>query len=155
MRYQDQLVRQTQKALDDIARAARAVPEDKADWSPGGEARSVLSQMQELATGGAWFLPIIKDRTVPLFDEHARQEAAKLREKYSTVDECVEAARQSTSDLCQSIQAFPDAELEEEMTLPFGTYTMADLLAFHYWNLVYHFGQINQIQLLLGDKRMH
>jgi len=25
----------------------------------------------------------------------------------------------------------------------------------HAWNLAYHQGQINQIQLLLGDKQMH
>ena len=44
------------------------------------------------------------------------------------------------------------------MSLPFGggmTVSMADVLMMHYWNATYHLGQINQIQLMLGDKAMH
>ena len=75
-----------------------------------------------------------------------------------TVDECVEEARRTTSELCRSIMDFPDQGLEEEVTLPFGqglTLSMADLLYLHAWNLTYHHGQINQIQLMLGDHEMH
>jgi len=158
MRYQDQIVRATQKALDDVCRAALSVPADKTNWSPMGEARSVLSQMQEIATSGAWFLPIIRDGIAPEFGEHARREAVKLRESFDTVEKCVEAARDSTTALCQAIAAFPEDDLEDEMRLPFGggvTMTKADLLALPQWNMVYHLGQINQIQLMLGDREMH
>ena len=158
MRYQDQVVRATQKALDDVCRAAQSVPEDKLEWVPMGDVRSVLSQMQEVATAGAWFVPLVRDRKQPEFDEHARKEAVRIRRSYDTLDKCVEAARTSTSDLCQAIAAFPEAALEEEMTLPFGggvVMTMADVLGMHNWNLVYHLGQINQIQLMLGDRDMH
>ncbi len=158
MRYQDQVVRATQKALDDVCRAALSVPPDKLEWVPMGDVRTVLSQMQEVATAGSWFLPIVRDRTQPEFDEHARREAVRLRKSYDTVEKCVEAARNSTSDLCMAIAAFPDSALEEEMRLPFGggvVMTMADVLGMHQWNLVYHLGQINQIQLMLGDREMH
>lgn len=158
MRYQDQVVRATQKALDDVCRAAQSVPEDKIEWIPMGDARSVLSQMQEVATAGAWFIPLVRDRKQPEFDEHARKEAIKIRQSYDTLDKCIEAARNSTSDLCQAIAAFPESALEEEMNLPFGggvVMTMADVLGMHNWNLVYHLGQINQIQLMLGDREMH
>jgi hypothetical protein len=33
--------------------------------------------------------------------------------------------------------------------------TFAEILSLHHWNMVYHLGQINQIQLILGDKVMH
>ncbi len=158
MRYQDQVVRATQKALDDVCRAALSVPADKLEWVPMGDVRTVLSQMQEVATAGSWFLPIVRDRRQPEFDEHARKEAVRLRKSYDTVEKCVEAARNSTSDLCIAIAAFPDSDLEDEMRLPFGggvVMTMADVLGMHQWNLVYHLGQINQIQLMLGDKEMH
>lgn len=158
MRYQDQVVRSTQKALDDICRAALAIPEDRADWSPQGEARPVLSQMQEIAVQAGWFLPIIRDQQVPEFDEHARTQAALLRQSYDTIAKCVEAARNSVGELCGVISAFPDADLEDEMRLPFGggvTMTMADILSLPAWNMVYHLGQINQIQLMLGDPEMH
>ena len=57
-----------------------------------------------------------------------------------------------------AISDFPEGKLDEEITLPFGggmTMTMADLLGLPYWNTVYHLGQINQIQLMLGDREMH
>ena len=158
MRYQDQVVRATQKALDDVCRAALALPSDRLDWVPMGEARPVLSQMQEVATAGTWFIPIIRDRMVPEFDEHARKEALRLRKSYDTIEKCVEGARNSTSELCQAIADFPDSALEDEMRLPFGggvLMTMADVLVMHHWNMVYHLGQINQIQLMLGDREMH
>ncbi len=158
MRYQDFVVRQTHKALDDICRAAQAVPDDKADWAPGGDARSALNQMQEIATAGRWFLPVVADRAVPSFDEHARRESAALRQSYDTIAKCVQAARESTSALCMAIAVYPDDQLEDEIALPFGggtTMTMAEVLALHAWNMVYHLGQINQIQLMLGDREMH
>ncbi len=158
MRFQDQVVRSTQRALDDVCRAALAVPAEKVEWVPLGDVRSVLSQMQEIATAGNWFLPIVKDRKPPEFDEHARKEAMRLRQSFDTVEKCVEAAKDSTSNLCRAISAFPDSALEEEMRLPFGggiTMTGADILGMHQWNMVYHLGQINQIQLMLGDRDMH
>jgi hypothetical protein len=158
MRYQEQIVRMTQKALDDVCRAALAVEPDKVDWTPGGEARSVLSQMQEIAMAGKWFLPIIRDREVPEFGGHAQREAVRLRKSYDSLEKCVDGARATTSDLCTAILEFPDEHLEHEMQVPFAggaVMTMADLIAMHYWNTVYHLGQINQIQLLLGDKEMH
>jgi uncharacterized damage-inducible protein DinB len=158
MRYQDQVVRSTHKALEDVVRAARAVPEERLDWSPGGEARSVLNQMQEIATAGAWFLPVVRDGHVPEFDEHARREAARIRQSYDTLEKCIEAARQTTGELCRAIAAVPDERLEVEMRLPFGggmNVTMADLLGMHAWNMIYHLGQINYVQLMLGDREMH
>lgn len=147
----------TQKALGDICRAAEAVPEDQADWSAGGEARSVLNQMQEIATSGTWFLPIVESGVVPVFDKEAGKEHTKFRKTLTSLAECVAEARQSTSELCQAIMAFPDSDLEKEVTLPFGigSTTMADVLTMHHWNMVYHLGQINQVQLILGDREMH
>ncbi len=148
----------TQKALDDVCRAALSVPDEKRDWSPGGEARTVLGQMQEIAEAGRWFLPIIRDRTTPEFDEHAKKEAVRLRKLHDCVERCIESARESTSELCQAILHVPDEVLEDEIFMPFGggmTMTVADLIGMHAWNMTYHLGQINQIQLMLGDREMH
>jgi uncharacterized damage-inducible protein DinB len=158
MRYQDQVVKATYKALEDVCRAAKAVPEDKADWAPMGEARSVLSQMQEIAVAGNWFLPIVREGKMPEFDEHARRESIRLRRSFDTIDKCIEAAQTSTAELCQAISEFSDDQLERELSLPFGGGTvmsMADVLALHSWNMIYHLGQINYVQLMLGDREMH
>jgi uncharacterized damage-inducible protein DinB len=158
MRFQDHVVRTTQKAVDDVIRAAQAVPADHIDWTPMGSARSVLSQMREIATTADFFLPIVQEGTVPVFDEHARREAIRIRQSHDTLEKCVEGARRGVSELCQAISAFPDSRLEEEISMPFGggvTMTMSEVLALPSWNMVYHLGQINQIQLMLGDRDMH
>jgi hypothetical protein len=53
-----------------------------------------------------------------------------------------------------AIIAFPEAEMNDEITLPWGTYTLAAVMGFPAWNLNYHFGQINYIQTLYGDFSM-
>jgi hypothetical protein len=157
MRYQDQVVKLTQKALDDICRAALAIPEDRLEWAPQGAARHVLNQMQEIATSGTWFLPIVESGLIPVFDDETRQEHTRFRRTMSSLDACINEARESTGQLCQAIIAFPDKDLNKEVVFPFGAgkTTMADILVMHHWNLVYHLGQINQIQLMLGDEVMH
>lgn len=158
MRFTYQLVKMTQKSVDDVCRAAEAIPEDREDWCPGGIARSALSQMQELATQGPWYIPIIREGIVPQFDSEDRQRAVETRASFDSIAKCVQEVRSSTSDLCQAIASFPESRFDEEVVLPFGggiTVTMADVLALPHWNLVYHLGQINQIQLLLGDAVMH
>ncbi|RYG47682.1 hypothetical protein EON79_06645, partial [bacterium] len=72
MRLQDYLVSVTQGALDDVCRAAQAVPADRIDWSPGGEARSVLEQMREVATGAELFAPLVAGEEMPDFSAHMR-----------------------------------------------------------------------------------
>jgi len=157
MRYQDQVVKLTQKALDDVCRAAAAVPDDRLDWVPMGSVRSALNQMQEIATSATWFIPVVESGVVPHFDAETAANHTRFRRTMETLDACVAEARQSTGHLCQAIIAFPDKDLDKEVTMPFGagTTTMADVLQMHYWNLVYHLGQINQIQLMLGDRSMH
>lgn len=158
MRYQDHIVRTTQKALEDVVRAALALPADKAEWVPMGAARSALSQMQEIATTASFFLPLILDGEMPMFDEHARNEAVRIRQSNDSIEKCVQAARHSISELCQAISHFPSDQLEEEISLPFGggtTMTKAELLGLPTWNMIYHLGQINQLQLMLGDTVMH
>lgn len=158
MRLQDQVVRLTQRALADVIRAAEAVPADKLEWVPMGLARSVLHQMQEIAVSGQWFVPILRDRKVPEFNEHAMRESRKLMAANDTLDKCIDSARAGTSELCLLISSFPTEALEDELVLPFGggtRMTMADILLLHHNNMVYHLGQINSVQLMLGDKEMH
>ncbi|MCB8933139.1 MAG: hypothetical protein M9921_00210 [Fimbriimonadaceae bacterium] len=158
MRFQDQAVRMTQRALDDICRAARAVPEDKREWVPMGAARSVLDQMQEIAAAAPWFLPILRERKMPVFDAHAKREAVRLRQTHATVEDCILAAQSHTALLCGVIESMEDEHLEEEIELPFGggmKLSLADVCMLHHNNMQYHLGQINQIQLMLGDREMH
>lgn len=158
MRYQDQVVKVTYKALDDVCRAAMALPAEHQSWAPQGHARSALDQMREIATQAQLFLPLIRDRAVPDFTGHAMRETMRLRQSFATVEECAEAARADLASLSAAIATVPDSVLEMELDLPFGggmRMTMADIVMLPYWNLVYHLGQINFLQLMLGDREMH
>lgn len=156
------MVKMTQRALDDICRAALALPPEAVEWTAGGESRSALDQMREIAQSAVWLLPLILEKNAAEFAKHPDKEPGHRRmpetEGLGTVQACVEAARRSTSELCKAITNAPTRLLEEEIRLPFGgglVMTFADLLGMHYWNLVYHLGQINQIALAHGDKEMH
>lgn len=152
MRLQDQIVKITQHALDDVCRAALALPEEKRNWSPGGNARSALSQMREIAATPGVMLPILHGAA------SAKHEHGKPPHAPETLEKCVDMARSEFGKMCQAISSFPDLRMDEEIQTPFGeesVMTMADALMLPYWNVVYHLGQINQIQLLLGDTEMH
>lgn len=158
MRYQDQLVRQTQKALDDVCRSALAVSDDKRDWSPGGAARSVLDQMRELAVAIDWLKPIALDGEVPSFTDHDRLAMREASARLATVEDCVEQARVQVAEWCGIVANFPDERLMDEVVMPFGggmRMNLADVLGLPAWNMTYHLGQIAFIQLLLGDRAMH
>src|SRR5271165_6369603 len=156
------MVKMTQRAVDDICRAALALPPDAVEWSAGGEARSALDQMREVAQSAAWLLPLVLEQNAAAFAQHPDKTAGHRHmpkaNGLDTIAECVEGTRKTTSDLCKAIAAAPDGRLEDELKLPFGgglVMTFADLLGMHYWNLVYHLGQINQIALAHGDREMH
>ena len=158
VRYQDQIVKQTQRALDSVLRAVEALPEDKRDWKPEETSRSALNQLQEIAMAPGMFVELIEEGSVPEFDDHALQERERIRQGIDTFEKCREASMEGTSRICQVISEFPDERLEDEVTLPFGggmVMTMADVLGLHAWNLTYHLGQINYIQTMLGDLEMH
>ena len=156
MRFQDHTVGRTQRALDDLVRAARAIPRERLDWSPGGAARSALAQMREIAQTGERFLPLIVGDARGFEGHAAREEAAA--EGTDDLDALVTRARAGVAELCRAIVAIPDEALEREITLPFGggtVMTLADALGLPAWNMTYHLGQINLIGLMLGDRRMH
>ena len=156
MRFQDHIVGRTQRALDDVVRAARAIPADQLDWNPGGAARSTLAQMREIAQTGERFLPLIVGDARG-FEGHAAREESAI-DGTENLDMLVRQAREGVADLCQAIVAIPDSSLDKEITFPFGggiVMTLTDALGLPSWNMIYHLGQINLIGLILGDRRMH
>jgi len=144
--------------LEDVLRAAAALPPDRLAWQPAETSRSALNQLQELAVSASWFLPILSEGHFPEFGDHARRETERIRESLDTLEKCRDQARDGTAQLCQAIAQFPDGRLEDEILVPFGggmTLTMADVLGLHAWNLTYHLGQINYLQTMIGDREMH
>lgn len=158
MRYQERVIQMTQNATDAIFNAARAMPEDKLNWSVLDAGRSALDLLQECSQSPIWFGSILKTRSTPEFSEQAWEEGNQQRQQRQTIAACEQACHGFSSELYRIIQEFPDAELESEIHLPFGKgfkASFAEICMYQYWNLTYHWGQINFIQTLYGDQEMH
>lgn len=158
MRLQDQLVRMTQRALDDLVRAVEAMEPDKRDWSPAATSRSALHQLREVAVATPMLARVIQSGRGHELESHSQAMEGRLLDSAPTFEKAREMAMEGTAELCALIANFPDERLEEDVMLPFGggiRMTMADCLALHYWNLTYHCGQVNYIQTMLGDLKMH
>ncbi len=155
---QQQASRMTQEALKSLFSAARHMPEDKRDWTVMGEARSVHALLHECALTTPFYAAAARGRMrefATLVPDAETQALWRKRSEASRGLEGMEAvARETFAELCQALEAVPDARLSEVQPHPMDSdrqVTTADLLFLAYWNLVYHTGQINYIQTLLGD----
>src|SRR5258708_39689594 len=86
MRLQDYVADAAKEAAQSAFRFAKAVPEEKLDWTPEG-GRSVLSICRELAMTPTWTMYAFSD------DKHEYTEAdaeanRKKQEQWTTVEEC-------------------------------------------------------------------
>ena len=150
---QEQAIKMTKEAINSIFRTARFVPEDKrSGWVPMGEARSTQDQLVEVAQVPYFFVPFLTGETPAPTDPEADKSATAA---LTTIESAEEACAKSYEVFYAAVAGVSDADLETEVTIPWGKCTKADLIFFPYWNTVYHIGQINYIQTMLGDIDMH
>lgn len=129
------------------------MPADKIEWSPLGQGRTALDQLQECAMAPDLYLGYLD----PTYRRKANSyaEAAELQRRWTTVEECLQALHESTIALTDAMRNLPLDRLNDEHTMPWGEQmTLQGIAGLHYWNLTYHLGQINYIQTLYGDKAM-
>lgn len=155
---QQQAVHLTQQALEGLFRTARHIPADKWEWSPMGDARCAQQQVAECALTPVLINALLDGRVLPFADPEFRRRREETMASLNTLDAAEAAAQEHYPPLYARIEAFTDADLEKTVPVPFGggrDVALADLLFFTYQNVVYHTGQVNYIQLMLGDKEMH
>ncbi len=146
------------KQIEAVCRTALAMPEDKRDWVPMGSARSVNAQIEELATVHIYIIPILKTGEAPLITEDQKEHIRERKEQFDTFDKLIEGAKEGAKLTAEAIRDVPDSKLDDVITLHSRggiRRTMYEMVARPYWNLCYHEGQINYIQMLLGDTEMH
>ncbi|MBV9852506.1 MAG: DinB family protein [Armatimonadetes bacterium] len=146
---QQLLARATRKAADDLVAALQRLPEDKRNWSPMGNARTALDQIAECA--------LLNGRAADLIQTHTwssdNNMDAFLRAKAELAQDADAAQsllEQNTAKVIAAIEAVPDADLGVEVQTPFRPMTLAQIIAYPYWNMTYHEGQINYIASMLG-----
>jgi uncharacterized damage-inducible protein DinB len=155
MTIQEQAAQLTRDSGEALFAAARAMPREKLNWKPMGEARTALHILQECA----YYLPTLAPMLSP--GEDFMAVAGPLMQESASWDtlEKVEAAYDRfLPDTLAFIRSVPDEALSREIPLPWEegvTMPVWKMLLSLYWNNVYHQGQLNYIQLQYGDKEMH
>ncbi len=144
-------------SVDHLYRNARAVPEDKLNWSPSDGARPAMSLLQECVQSPGWSTNMLTTRSVGDFGEESWAAMAAEREQWDTIDKCEAECKVRVGKLIETIDAFPEADMTSTLFLPFTgkDHPYWDIMMYPYWNATWHTGQIAYIQTLLGDKEMH
>jgi hypothetical protein len=139
----------TQKAADDLLTAFNRLPEDKRDWSPAESSRTAIDQLAECALLNGYCVGLLQGKSWPEggFEAYVAEKKALLDQGPSAVADLL---KKSTSDVVAAIGQVPDDTLDNEITLPWETITVAKCVSYPHWNICYHEGQINYIASILG-----
>jgi len=139
----------TERRVDALFRAARALPTDKLTWKPTPDSRSALDQLQEVATANDQFWPLITEGKAKWSPE-IFMKWVEERSKITDLDELEQLTKASTARLLAYLRTLDPAELTRPVELPFpgGPLTLADVVSYQLWNTSYHEGQIMYIGTL-------
>lgn len=137
------------KASADLEAALMRLPEDKRNWSAGGDARSALDMVAEVAILNGDTAEMIRTRSgLANFDlEELNRRKAALCDNWPALKAQLD---ENTAKVVEAIRALPDEDLETEVQMPWGPMTLTQIISYPYWNACYHEGQINFIASMLG-----
>ena len=145
---QEFLVRATENVASELVAALLRLPEDKRNWSPMGKARTALNMVAECAILGGTTVDMIRNRAYPADFDRAAFDREK--ERLATDWPALQALLQeNNAKVIAEIATVPEDALGIEVPMPWGTQTLAEIIAYPYWNMSYHEGQINYIASML------
>jgi len=119
------------------------IPEDKLNWKPAPESKSVLEIINHATNTVNFMTYAIKGSEKPELTPATNREEAK-----QLFTQVIEAHL----DLISTLQP---ADLEKSVTLPFGEFPAGFVAGLPVVECVNHHGQITYIQSLLGDTESH
>ena len=146
---QNFLVTDIPSATAEAEAALMRLPEDKRDWSAGGDARSALDMLAEMAIVNGSAADMLETRSgMANFDlaELERHKAA-LRADWPALKSLLDT---NTARVVEAIRNLSDEDLKSELQMPWGPMPLEQIAAYPYWNAKYHEGQINFIASMLG-----
>ncbi len=150
----DFLARATQKAMVALEAALARLPDDKRDWSPMGDARTALDMVAECALMNGSTAALIQTRVFPADFDWAAFGRAKtdLAQDGNALQSLLHA---NTEKVIAALNAVAEEDLNVAVPMPWGLMALSEVMAYPYWNMSYHEGQITYIASLLprGDDR--
>jgi hypothetical protein len=137
-------------AAENLIAALLRLPEDKRLWTPSETARPALNLVAECALNNGYTVDLIETRqwTAGSMDEFFQKQTDLMNGDWSTLEALL---RTSAERVAACVRGVPDDVLNDEIVIPFGKFTMTQTLAYPYWNMSYHEGQINYIASILGE----
>ena len=146
---QDFFTAATQKAADDLAAAFLRLPEDKRGWTPDEKSRTALDQVAECILINGYTAEMIQTRTwqTDSFAQFPAEKAEAAAQEWETLHARLQ---ENTDRVIAAIGTVADEALGDEIELPWSKLTLAEVVAYPYWNMTYHQGQINYIASILG-----
>ncbi len=140
----------TSKAAADLIAAVEALPADKRNWSPMDKARTALDQAAECAILNGSTISILQTKSFP--DSFTMEDFGKQKDALAADwDKLKETLLANTASACAAIEAVPDSELEINIPMPWGNYSVAQVMNYPFWNMSYHEGQVNYISFLAKE----
>jgi hypothetical protein len=141
-----------------VQRSAPFVPSDKRNWVPMGSARTTVDMVQECCEALEVFTNFMKTgQMAPFTPEVFAKRAEALKKNPPKLEDLFPRLQKSTEEYAQTLEKFPTEKLTQMVKSPFGgqDMPMIQLVSIPAFNLVYHWGQINYLQTMLGDMEMH
>ena len=147
---QEYLAAATLKAAADLEAALLRLPEDRRDWSPGGDARSAANVVAECAILNASTADLVRTRAFPEDFDLAAYQRARGELAAGDTATLLALLQKNTGTAVAAIRAAPAEDLGVPVAMPWGPMTLAQVIAYPHWNMSYHEGQINYIASMLG-----
>jgi uncharacterized damage-inducible protein DinB len=131
----------------------RAIPADKWDATFGGCTRSARAITTEAVAILAWTAEALEGNVISGTEEDATKE---WTEKCRTQESAVAQLRSVAEEFSRAFESASDDVLTKVITPPWQMdaplYAIVQIAVNHLW---YHDGQLNYIQCLLGDDKIH
>lgn len=130
-----------------------AIPDDKWDATFGGCTRSAAAVTADTLGLLAWTTEALKGN---LNDDFEEAMTDRFKAACSTKDGAMNALRSHAEEFSRALSAASDETLNKIVTPPWKMdaplFMLAQIAVSHVW---YHDGQLNYIQCLLGDEKIH
>ncbi len=141
-----------------IQRSAPFVPSDKHNWSAMGAARTTVDMVQECCEALERVTNFMKTGQPLTRDPQAMAARAELLKKSPPkLEDLFPRLQKATEEYAQTLEKMPTEKMMEMVPAPMGNVQvpMIQRVSLPVYNLIYHWGQINYIQTMLGDTEMH
>jgi uncharacterized damage-inducible protein DinB len=154
LNLKEPLIQFTRSAQTMMSNDLKAIPQEQLCVSPGGCARDALNLVAECAMVNGFVSRFLQTGS---FERPPAEDRQAHLASFDTAEKALSYLEQETNHLVAAIEAVDENTLGDVIeTTPLGRpmtrFAIAQLPAVH---MMYHDGQLNYIQTLHGDDKMH